>query len=492
MELRVKNLDWLAGRPVVILNNKTARRLNVFVNDRIALLGSRKIYAVVDIFPKLVREGEIGLSKEMSEVLRLRGGSYVKVSASELSDATFLIKRKINGERLSEKEIRYLISEVVNNNLTEAEIAYFVEAEKLRGMSMKEIVYLTEAMIKTGTRLNFRKKLVADKHCIGGVAGNRTTPIVVSICAAAGLVLPKTSSRAITSASGTADVVETLAKVELSVSQIKSVVNKTGACLAWGGSLKLAPSDDKIIHIERLLNLDIEPQLLASIISKKVAVGSKYVLIDIPYGTGAKVASIKRAKKLGARFVKLGAKFGLKIKVVYTDGSEPVGNGIGPALEMRDVLSILRNSPGSPKDLEAKSLFLSSELMKLCGIKNPRKKAKEILYSGKAYEKFKEIINAQNKKKDFDKRADSLFLGKVRKTIRAKRDGRIIKISNEGINLLCRILGTPETISAGVYLYRHMGKIKKGEPIITLYSESKTKLKDALKFMKEFEPIKIK
>ena len=492
MKLKIKNLNWLAGRPVVILNDETAEKLNVFVNDRIAITNSKRVHAVVDIFPKIVKKGEIGLSRELSDVLKLKEKSYVKVSTSELSDATFLIKRKIEGERLSRKEIESLISEVVHNNLTEAEIAYFIAAEKLNGMSMRETTDLTRAMIKTGIKLKFKGKRIADKHCIGGIAGNRTTPIIVSICAVAGLTLPKTSSRAITSASGTADVIETLANVELSIDQIKSVIHKTGACLAWGGSLGLAPSDDKIIRIERLLNLDIESQLLASIISKKVAAGSKYVLIDIPYGKGAKIATIKKAKKLGVKFKKVGNNFGLKIKMVYTRGSEPIGNGFGPVLEMLDVLSVLQNSSDLPKDLQKKSLFLSTELMKLCGIKNAKKKAEEILYSGKAYEKFKEIINAQNGKEDFDKKVDSLSLAKIKKTIKAKRNGKITEITNQGINLLCRILGTPETISSGVYLHKHLGKIKKGEPIITIYTESKTKLKDALKFIKESDPIKIK
>jgi thymidine phosphorylase len=104
-------------------------------------------------------------------------------------------------------------------------------------MSIKEIIYMIRSMVQTGSKLKFSGKKVADKHCIGGIAGNRTTPIVVAICACAGLTIPKTSSRAITSASGTADVIETISNVELSLDKIKDVVKKTGACLAWGGSL---------------------------------------------------------------------------------------------------------------------------------------------------------------------------------------------------------------------------------------------------------------
>jgi len=492
VKLKIKNFNWLAGRPVVIINDNAAKKLNVFVDDRVAISNSKKVYAVVDIFPKLVKDNEIGLSQELSKILKLKNKSIVEVSSSELSDASFLIKKKLNGEKLNKKELTYLISEIVHNNLTEAEIAFFTAAEKLNGMNDDEVTNLTRAMAKTGAKLKFKGKYIADKHCIGGIAGNRTTPIVVAICAVAGLTLPKTSSRAITSASGTADVIETISNVEISLKEIVQIVKKTGACLAWGGSLGLAPSDDKIIQVERLLNLDIEPQLIASILSKKIAAGSKYILIDIPYGKSSKVETLPKAKKLGTKFKKIGTKFNLKIKVVYTKGSEPIGNGFGPVLEMLDVLSVLKNSQELPKDLKEKSIFLSAELMQLCGIKNAKIKAREILESGKAYEKFKEIINAQNKSKDFDKKVKKLSLAKIKKIIRSKSNGRITQIDNNKINSLCRILGTPETISSGVYLHKHVGKVKKSEPIITLYTESKSKMKDALKFIKENKPITTK
>jgi len=492
MKLKIKNFNWLAGRPVAILNDETAKKMNVFVDDRITITSSKKIYTVTDIFPKLVKDNEIGLSQELSKILKLKNGAMVEVSIPELSDASHIIKKKLSDKRLNKKELTLLISEIVQNNLTEAEIAFFVAAEKINGMNLEETINLTKAMVKTGARLKFKGKYIADKHCIGGISGNRTTPIVVAICTAAGLTLPKTSSRAITSASGTADVIETISNVELSLKKIKEVVDKTGACLAWGGSLGLAPSDDKIIQVERLLNLDIEPQLIASIMSKKLAAGAKYILIDIPYGRGAKVNNLSNAKKLGKKFEKIGKRFKLKLKVVYTDGSQPIGNGAGPILELLDILKVLQNKKDAPEDLRKKSLYLSSELINLCGIKNPKQKAEEMLSSGKAYEKFKEIINAQNEKKDFDKRVENLKLGKFKKIIKAKKSGNIISIDNKGINSLCRILGTPETTSAGVYLHKHVGEIKKREPILTLYSESESKMKDALRYIKKFKPIEIK
>ncbi len=492
MKLKAKIFNWLAGRPVVILNRETAKRLNTHVDERISLsTDGKKIYAVVDIFEKIVKDNEIGLSNELNSVLKIKNNSGVEIGVSELNPAGKIIKKKLQGERLSKRELELVISEIVQNKLTEPEIAYFVAAEKMQNMSILEIVDLIKAMVKSGNRLKFKKKIIADKHCIGGIAGNRTTPIVISICAAAGLTIPKTSSRAITSASGTADVIETIANVELSADKIEKIVNKTNACLAWGGAIGLAPSDDKIIQVERILNLDVEPQLLASIISKKIATSSTRILIDIPYGKSAKVETKRQAKKLGKKFKQIAKHFKLKIKVVYTDGSQPIGNGIGPVLEMLDILAVLQNKP-CPEDLKNKSLFLSTKLLKLCKIKNPKIKAHEILESGQAYEKFKEIINAQNNSNDFEKRISKLKPAEFKKIIYSEKSSKIIEIDNKKINSLCRILGTPESKSSGIYIHNHIGKIQKRKPIITLYSESKSRLKDGLKFYKEFKPIMIK
>ena len=302
MKLKTKNLRWSAGRPVVIINEVASKRLNVHVDEKIYIRHhGKKIFAVVDIFQGLVKSNEIGMSKEVSIVLKSIDGEPVEIESASLFEGARIIRKKLEGAELNSTEIRTIVTEITNNSLTEAELAYFLSAEKLIGMTMKEIIALTETMVATGRKLDFGKGIIADKHCIGGIAGNRTTPIVVSICAAAGLTIPKNSSRAITSAAGTADVIETLADVELSVEEIKKVVKKTGACLVWNGSLNLSPSDDKLIQVERLLNLDVEPQLLASILSKKIAAGSNRILIDIPYG-GGKIKTKQKAKELGKKF----------------------------------------------------------------------------------------------------------------------------------------------------------------------------------------------
>nr|MBC8435150.1 thymidine phosphorylase [archaeon] len=463
MKLKIKNLDWLAGKPVAIISAATARKINVTVDERILLkTSSNKIYSIIDISSDTVKDGQIGLSRELTLSLKKKDNETVEISNSIETEGSQLIRKKLSGEKLSEKELRRIISELVKNNLSEAEIAFFIAAERTKGMTEDEIYYLTKAMVKEGKQISFREKIIADKHCIGGIAGNRTTPIVVAICAAAGLTIPKSSSRAITSAAGTADVIETMAKVDFSLGEIKRMVSKTNGCLVWGGALALAPSDDKIIAIERILNLDVEPQLLASIMAKKIAAGSNHILIDIPYGSG-KIKNKKQGKLLGKKFLSLARKFNLKVKYVLTEGKNPIGKGIGPVLEMKDVISILKNEKNCPKDLKDKSIYLAAELMRLCNISSAKKKAKKILESGKAYEKFKEIINVQNGKDDFDKRLKNLSEAKFKKTIISNKSGEITNISNNDVNQLCRLLGTPQNPSAGIYLHTGVGKIKKGE-----------------------------
>lgn len=425
------------------------------------------------------------MSEEVIEYLKLKKGNILDVSLALESRSSVSIAKKLGGQMLSKKEIYEIVSDIVNNALTEAEIAYFVSGVYENGMTLRETIDLTEAMYKTGEVINWGRKDIADKHSIGGIAGNRTTPIVVSICSSLGVIMPKTSSRAITSAAGTADVIETIANVDFSVSKLKNIVEKTGACLAWGGSLGLAPVDDKLIRVERLLNLDPESQLIASILAKKLAVGSKYVLIDIPYGKNAKVNE-KRAVQLKKKFLLVGKHFRLKIKVVLTDGSQPIGNGIGPVLEMQDVIRVLKRE-NSPRDLEEKGIYLAGEVLEIAGKAEKGKGkqlAREALYSGKAFKKFDEIISAQGKKfVDFRP-------AKFKFEVKSKKNGKISFIDNKKINLLGRILGCPADKIAGLYLHKHVSDfVKKGEPLITLYAESDQKLKEAVRFYNESKPI---
>jgi len=493
MELKVKILNWSAGIPVAMLNESTANLIGVKTNGRIFIQtlskNPKSISTIVDTAKTLVGKKEIAVSSELKERLSLTRGQKVDIDLSSNPKSLTLIKKKMNNKELSQKEISEIIFDITQNSLSDAEIALFISAMYDKGMNMKETIYLINAILNSGQKLKWKGGLVADKHSIGGIPGNRTTPLVVSICAAGGLIMPKSSSRAITTAAGTADVIETIAKVEFSMKELKKIVEKTGACLIWGGSLEIVPADEKIITIEKMLNIDPESQLLASIMSKKLALGANYILIDIPYGKTAKVDK-KKGNNLKRKFEYLGKYFKRKVHVVLTKGDEPIGNGIGPVLEILDILKILKRSENRALDLEKKSIFLAGQIFEMTkkakkgqGIKL----AKELLDSGKALKKFGEIIKAQGGTLDHLKPA------KFRKDIIAKKNIKIQEIDNKKINSLARISGSPLDKSAGLYLYGHIGdKINKGEKIITIYSESKSRLKESIHFFNSQKPIKFR
>jgi AMP phosphorylase len=491
MELKVKIFEFLAGRPIAMLNHKTAEKINVHVGERILITKfGDSIISIVDISKDFLDEDEIAVSQEILEALSITENDKVEVSLAERPQSTLFIKKKLDGFHLTKDEIHAIIKDIVNNALTEPEIAYFVSAVYKCGMNDSETENLIWAMVAAGKRLNFSGDVV-DKHSISGIAANRTTPIIVSICAAAGLKMPKTSSRAITSAAGTADVIESIAKVDFSIEEIKKIVEKTNACMVWGGSLGLSPADDKLIQTERILSLDPQAQLIASILSKKISVGSKYILIDIPYGKSAKVDK-KKASILKKKFEFFGKKFNLNLKCILTDGSEPLGKGIGPFLEIRDIIRILKRDKEAYKPLEEKAVMLAGEIFEL--VKKSKKGqgrllARKILDSGKAFEKFKEIIHTQRGKVPTIEEINSK-LGKIKKEILAEKNSTIKEIDNKKINKIASISGSPMDKGAGISLNKHVGdKIKKGEKLLTIYSESKIRLNNALDLYNKLVPV---
>ncbi len=489
MKLKLRKISLDAGRPIAFLHEEAAKKIDVHVGDRIEVSHhGKKAILIVDTVKGIIKEDEISLSDGIAGYIKAKVGEMVDISPTLTAASAEFISKKMNAKELKKDEIYAIIKDISNDALTEAEVSYFVSGVYENGMSFRETIYLTEAMCNTGQIIKWPSSYkVADKHSIGGIPGNRTTPIVVSICAAAGVIMPKTSSRAITSAAGTADTVESIAKVDFPILELKKIVAKTGACLAWGGSLGLAPADDKLIRVERILDVDPESQLLASIISKKLAAGSEYVLIDIPSGTGAKVTRTE-AEKLKGKFLKISKHFNLKMIVLITDGSQPIGNGIGPVLEMIDVLKVLkRDNP--PKDLEKKSLILSAAILELVGKAKKGEGltlAKEILNSKKALKKFNEIINAQGRKKG------SLKPAKYSYQIKSSKSGKIMRIDNKLINHISRILGCPADKGSGIYISKHRNeRVKKGDFLLTLYSESDKKLNEAIEHFYLKKPIVI-
>jgi len=481
MRLKVKDMDIATGGPLVaILNKEDALKFDLHHTDRIKIIKGRKIEtAVVDIArsKKAVPRGSIGVFEEVVDSLKLKNNDIVRIKLARKPLSIAFIKKKLDGITLTRKEIDQIVWDIVHNKLSSTELTYFVAASYTNVMTIEETIMLTKAMAKHGDTLKLKKYPIIDKHSIGGIPGNRTTMVLVPIIAAAGLTMPKTSSKSITSPAGTADTMAVLANVSFPISKMRKIIQKTNGCIVWGGSLNLAPADDKIISVERSLEIDAESQLLASIMAKKYSVSSTHILIDIPTGEGSKVKNKFEAMHLKKNFEAIGKKLRKHIKVLLTDGTQPVGNGIGPALEARDILWLLKRDPRRPLDLEKKCIMMASEIFRMVRIKNGRKKALEILNSGKAYDKMVEIIKAQQ---GTLVNPDKIKIGKYKYDVTSNRSCIVKSIGNKLISRVARVAGAPDDKGAGVYLYKHTGsKVKKNDKLFTIYSESKEKLKYA-------------
>ena len=482
MKLKVKELDISSGGALlVVLNSQDAAKMDLHSLDRVKLSKSGSVEtATVHIAENnhVVQEGSIGIYHEIGKALGLRNGDVVAITLARKPLSLEYIRQKLDGQKLSKEKIDQIVWDITHNKLSDIELTYFVAACYTNTMSMEETVLLTKAIASHGAILKFKSKIVMDKHCIGGIPGNRTTMILVPLMAAAGYTIPKTSSRSITSPAGTADTMEVLCCVSFSISDMQRIVEKTNGCIVWGGALNLAPADDKIIHVEKPLEIDAESQLLASIMAKKYSVSSTHILIDIPVGNDAKVKGKHEAAKLKKHFEQIGKKLGKKIRVILTDGSQPIGNGIGPALEARDVLWVLKRDSKRPLDLEKKCIMMASEMFAMVGVKNGKHKAMELLNSGVAYRKIQEIIKAQFGK---ELAPEELSLGKFTFEVQAQKSGKIRDIDNIVVSRIARVAGAPSNKGAGLYLHKHIGdKVKRGDVLFTIYSESREKLQYAV------------
>ncbi|KJS06229.1 MAG: thymidine phosphorylase [Gammaproteobacteria bacterium BRH_c0] len=431
----------------------------------------RRILAVLNVVDDtgIVAPHELGLSEQAFENLGLAAKTAVQVNHAEPPHSMEYVRQKLAGTLLSQEKLSEIILDIADNRYSKTEIAAFIVAVSEAGLDRDEILYLTRAMVESGQRLDWKEKLVVDKHCIGGIPGNRTSMIVVPIVAAFGLLCPKSSSRAITSPAGTADTMEVLAQVDLPMERLEQIVREQRGCLAWGGTAKLAPVDDILISVERPLAIDSQAQMVASILSKKSACGSTHLLIDIPAGPRAKVRTMKEAMHLRKLFEYVGDRIGLVTQVVVTDGRQPIGRGIGPVLECRDVMQVLENDPDAPHDLREKSLQLAGRLIEFeADVRGGEGYdiARNILDSGRALAKMQHIINAQGKQ------SETFALGDLTHDIVAADSGLVVDIDNITLARVARLAGAPIDKGAGVLLLKKLGdRVAAGESLYRIYAQ---------------------
>ena len=421
----------------------------------------------------LLRRGEIGLGEQAFRRLGLPEGTEVSIAQAKPPPSLDAVRRKIRGDTLDGPEISAIILDISRHIYSPMEIAAFLVA-CAAFMTTEETLALTRAMASIGSRLKWPSSLVVDKHCIGGIPGNRTSMIVVPIVAAHGLIIPKTSSRAITSPSGTADTMEVLAVVDISAERMLEIVTREKAVLAWGGRVNLSPADDILISVERPLRIDTFEQMVASIMSKKLAAGSTHLVLDIPVGPTAKVRDQSEAARLRKLFEYVASKVGITIDVVLTDGSQPVGRGIGPVLEARDVMAVLRNDPDAPVDLRDRAIMLAGRVLDF----DPRlrggegqARAAELLASGAALAAMERLIAAQGAQ------SGKFEIGPLQHEVLSPHNGRVEAIDCHLIARIARLAGAPMEKGAGIDLLRKVGDtVRNGEPLYRIHATSQTGL----------------
>jgi len=429
--------------------------------------------------PEMLGVDEAGLSDSAWRSLGLAPGDAIEVRHPQPLESLGRVRGKIYGNRLDAPALQSIVADITAGRYSDIDLAAFITACAARQFEAGEMTALTRAMVESGDRIEWGSSPIMDKHCVGGLPGNRTTPIIVAIATAAGLVMPKTSSRAITSPAGTADTMETLAPVDLDLSAMRRVVEREGGCIVWGGTVRLSPADDIIIQVERTLDLDSEGLMVASVLSKKIAAGATHLVLDIPAGPTAKVRSTAAATSLAHSMRDVAGDFGLRLRAVVTDGAGPVGRGVGPGLEARDVLQVLRGDPDAPMDLSLRSVALAGAVLELGDKARPGEgaaMAARLLADGRAWSKFVAICEAQG-----GLRAPPVAVHQH--PIVADRRGRVMRIDNRRLAKVAKLSGAPEAKAAGLELGVRIGdNIESGQPLYTIHAESPGELGYALDY----------
>jgi thymidine phosphorylase len=443
--------------------------------------GERTVIATLyQVTGDLLSHDEAGLSESAWQRLRLRDGEAITVSHPRPLESLSKVRGKVYGRPLDAGALKEIVTDIVAGRYSDIHLSSFITACSARPLDRDEMVALTGAMTEAGDRLHWDTRPVVDKHCVGGLPGNRTTPIVVAIAAACGLTMPKTSSRAITSPAGTADAMETLAPVDLDIAAMRRVVEREGGCVIWGGAVRLSPADNTLIRVERALDLDSEGQLVASVLSKKIAAGSTHLVLDLPVGPTAKVRSEAAGTALSQSLLAVARVFNIEARAVVTDGRQPVGRGIGPALEARDVLAVLQGAPDAPWDLRDRAVALAGVLLELAGTAEDGTggaAAVRTLEDGSAWRKFLRICEAQGGMREPPSAAH-------RRPVVAARPAMVWAIDNRRLAKVAKLAGAPDAKAAGIELHVRLGaKVGTGEPLYTVHAETSGELAYSLDYV---------
>ena len=403
-----------------------------------------------------------------------------------------IIAKKRDGYDLSDEEIAFFVRELTNGNIKDYQATALLMAIYIRGMSDREMITLTKEMAISGDTLDLSELgITADKHSTGGV-GDKTTLIVTPIVASLGINVAKMSGRGLGHTGGTVDKLESIDgfKVSLSPEEFISQVKKVGIAVV-GQSGQLAPAD-KIIYSLRDATATVGsvPLIASSIMSKKLAAGSKTIVLDVKYGSGAFMKTTDAAEDLSRKMVDIGKAAGRNMAAVISDMDTPLGRNIGNALEIKEAIDTLMGN--GPDDLKKVCLTLATNIITLSlGIDEAtaRSQAEDALESGKAFEKFREFISAQGGNIDVIDNTELLPKAEIIYDVLARSSGYITNMQAEAIGSASVVLGAGREkkddiidYSAGIILCKKTGdKVTQGEKIAEFHLSDKSRLSQAEK-----------
>jgi AMP phosphorylase len=492
--LKVKKLDLSTGDALNVLMHTEDAQLEGFnAGDRVWVSTKDHEYSCfVVLTDTKLQPGEVGFYQDIWEDTPLASDSLVRVELMSKSKSVEYIAKKLQGERLNEEEMAHILKDISQQKIRTAEMAYFMATAFNPGFDDDEALYAIKGMVAAGEVLDFKNiknngDLVVDKHSIGGIAGKGITPLLVPIVACFGLVIPNTSTRAITAPAGTTDILEVVMPVSFKTEEIYEIIRKTGGCLVWGGNLNIAPADDILIRVEKGLHVQSYQKFIVSIIAKKLAMGISHILIDLPYGKNTKIAEPEDIELVSETFIKLFEKVGIKCQVYTRNILGPDSRGIGPDLEIQEVLRILENDENKCIELEDAAVAMTGALLEFSGKAKKgmgENMARDCLESGKAEKKFWEIAFAQGaKEKTLSK---DIKLGQEVCEVLATKEGRIKSINNKELVKVARALGTPNNKKAGIYFQKFLNEeVKKGDVLMKFYATHPKRLKDAQEIYEE-------
>jgi pyrimidine-nucleoside phosphorylase len=407
-----------------------------------------------------------------------------------------LIIKKRNGFELNKKEYKTIIDGFLSGKIPDYQVSAFLMAVYFKGMTTDETAILTDVMMRSGDLIDLSeiKGIKVDKHSTGGV-GDKTTLVLAPLVAAAGVPVAKMSGRGLGHTGGTLDKMESIKGLSVNISKQEFIDNvKKHNIVICGQSANLVPADKALYALRDVTGTVDNISLIASsIMSKKLACGADAIVIDIKVGYGATMKTIEQAEILAKMMIGIGSKMNKKVITVFTSMSEPLGFSIGNALEIKEVIATLKGQ--GPEDLTALCLELGSHMLVLAGESKTQNEAVEVLKnliaSGKAYEKFKELVTAQGGDVHLIDHPELLPSTKFQKVYRSKKNGFIHELNALDIGLASVKLGAGRETKdsqidygAGILLKKKIGDyVKINDELAILYSNTESNFLKAMEFL---------